>query len=401
MSVASAAALDISVVPPDPGTDEEVALEFVAGTCRPRPPVVTRNGATIDVEVRAVPGTVCIAAAPAAWVRARLGVLPAGIYTINVDNVGQRETREVVVRTTNFIRSVPGGAPEAGGTPVLLEYADFVGTTDTVMGVSFGGVDSERVSEDSRGIRAWAPPHAAGLVDVAVTYRDSEGNHYVVRSERAFFYWPDAAGVDLRFVEPVLFPLSFEGPGALGSVWKTENMGSLERPVIGCEECAGATRLPNRGADGHVLWFARDMLDREMIPRLFRSTITEVRGGTTHVVRPLTERWFRSPFHALFTPAQGERVTLRIWSLDPARVYADLTLIGSNGNSVDFILVMTRSRADALPFASLDLTPLLARLPSGMVQLRASGDTARVRLAGIVTLTDNATQAVRFVPEQE
>jgi hypothetical protein len=65
-----------------------------------------------------------------------------------------------------IISVVPSAGPVAGGNTVLINGADFTGTT----GVTFGGLAATNVSVVNDGqLSAAAPAHAAGTVDVVVT----------------------------------------------------------------------------------------------------------------------------------------------------------------------------------------------------------------------------------------
>ena len=83
--------------------------------------------------------------------------------------------------------------------------------------LTIGGITVPAQSGGELYPSADAPPHAAGVVDVSI-----DTGFSTITAKAALIYY-DPASADPAVFEPILFPVSFQGPGALGSQWITES----------------------------------------------------------------------------------------------------------------------------------------------------------------------------------
>src|SRR5205823_3285303 len=133
-----------------------------------------------------------------------------------------------------------------------------------------------------------------------------------VTSKAALIYY-DASAADPAVFEPILFPLSFEGPGAFGSQWTTESFlyangaGAFFRDTLPCSGCStsftiGTKQLINDGNPwGHVLYAMRGTAGSLVMASRIRDTSrqSQTAGTEVPVVR---ESDFRAQLRFLNTP---------------------------------------------------------------------------------------------------
>jgi len=114
----------------------------------------------------------------------------------------------------------PAWGPASGGTEVTVALDEVPFCVDPVPGekVLFNGVEGTNVVQNNqaRTIKAISPPHVIG--PVTLTVQACGGASATV--EHGFTYVQGDSNPNPGF-EPVLFPVVFQGPGALGSLWNT------------------------------------------------------------------------------------------------------------------------------------------------------------------------------------
>ncbi len=214
--------------PPAPDSDSfiRVTVGTMVNGCSPHGATITRAGSAITIRYPdpSPPGAGC-GAMIAPWHETLpLGGLPPGTYDVvaSVDSSfrgiqviasGKLEVRDADAA----FRLVPSVAPS--GTPVflLLPEGDSIPTSVAFDGVAVDATTTVYRSFDRLVAIVTPPPHARGIVDVVVNFNGGRS----VAAAASFTYSDPAAPLDPFVFEPILFPISFEGPGAFGSQWQT------------------------------------------------------------------------------------------------------------------------------------------------------------------------------------
>lgn len=398
--------------PPAPDTRSWVTAQVFGTWCSVRDPEVTVTGSHIEIMVPTA-GGVCITF-PAPVVYAQLGTLPPGVYDVTVRGAARPASGRLIVRDARKIQVTPRGAPTTGGIDV--EISAVTGNAITVstatygrLKVQFGDGPLQQPTFVADAIVVKVPPHDAGTVDVKVIEEVGGVQNVVVLARAAFTYYDEAQPPELSVFEPLLFPITYDGPGAFGSQWTTENWISasdfarttyFHRPVCsGCPNAlSGRVRIPpSQSPEGLVLWPARGT-----VPRLgasSRARDLSRQGENAGVSVPLArEADFAFDHQLPDVPTGGNyRATLRLWTLDlPAaripRSNSPWIRVEAPGAYRDVTL---QESAFGFSFASLDVTDLLRGAGSGSVEMRTRGGGSRHW--GILSVTNNETQQVTII----
>ncbi len=376
--------------------------------CVPSVKGVTIAGSTIQLRLNTVlpPEAGCPQALTQYTLTFHLEVLPAGAYTVvalddHGDRVSELTRTPLIVRDPEPLSIEPYAVPVSGGSVLIKNPFGLNATT-----VLIGDVSALLFITIDGFLAAAAPPHAAGAVDVVIT--STAGT---VTSKAGLIYY-DPASADPAVFEPILYPLSFEGSGAFGSQWKTENFilaGSTRaffRDPLPCPGCsrllrADAQLLNNGDPWGHVLYAMRGTtgtVDFASRVRDISSQSSSIAGTEVPIVR---ERDFRGQLRFVDVQADGRlRTSLRMWSLGDFPEY--LVLIGS---SPALPLHTTIIPGTSMWFGSLDLTPLLLQSKTSPVSITVfpSGfgtnfsPIALPPIWGMLSLTNNVSQQVTIV----
>lgn len=339
-----------------------------------------------------------------------LDVLPAGNYTV-IAVADQGDTTMELVRSPLIVRDAetlnvkPYAVPASGGEIVFDNPFFLAGATITIGGVTVPA------SSDIDGILvAQAPPHAPGAVDVIVN--STAGT---VSAKAALVYY-DPAAADPAVFEPILFPLSFQGPGAFGSQWTTESFvlaeGSVAyfRDPLPCAACsrtlsANAQLSNNSNPSGHVLYAMRGTTATVDFTSRIRDTSRAAQTAGTEV--PIVhERDFRGQLRFPNIPVDGRsRTTLRLWSLGD---FPQFIVLVSPGSNLVAPLAVTLIPGTSMYFGSADLTSLLPQAKTTPVSVTVfpsgfPGTLSSVLLPpiwGMLSITNNDTQQVTIVSPQ-
>lgn len=385
--------------------------------CLPSIKGVTQSGSTILLRLNGTPpiDVVCLQALMPYSRTFHLGVLPAGSYAVSVvadygsstDELGRAT---LIVRDDETLSLFPYAVPTSGGQIGLGNPFYLAGATLTI-----GGVTVPADSNIDGALFANAPPHAAGAVDVTVN--STAGT---VTSKAALIYY-DRNAEDPAAFEPILFPLSFEGPGAFGSQWTTEsflaadvsatNPAAYFRDPLPCAGCSnvfniGTSRLANNGnAWGHVLYAMRGTIGNVVMASRIRDTSrqSQTAGTEVPVVR---ERDFRGQLRFVNVPADSRyRVTLRLWARGDYPQF--IVLVDSTPAQIGPLSV-TRIPGTDMWFGSSDVTSLVAKAagnplnvlvyPSGYGS--CCGSLLFPPIWGMLSITNNDTQQVTIVSPQ-
>jgi hypothetical protein len=251
-----------------------------------------------------------------------------------------------------------------------------------------------------------APPHAAGAVNVVI---NSDAG--TVTSNAALIYY-DPAAADPAVFEPILYPMSFQGFGALGSQWKTENFilagrsPAFFRDPLPCSGCSTALSadvqlFTDDNPWGHLLYAMRGTTGTVDFASRIRD-ISKVSSATSGTEVPIVrERDFRGQLRFVGVQADGRfRTSLRMWSLGDFPEY--LVIIGSNPA---LPLHTTIIPGTSMWFGSLDLTPLLLQSKTSPVSITVfpSGfgsnltSIALPPIWGMMSITNNVSQQVTII----
>jgi hypothetical protein len=361
----------------------------------------TSTTITLHLDATPPPGVLCTQSLGPYTRTFHMGILPPGGYTvIAVAEAGTTSTElgraPLIVRDAETIIISPYALPITGGQISLLSLFEFPGT------LTIGGVSVPiQVGGD---IPPWAiaPPHAPGAADVTVNT-----SLFTATSKAALIYY-DPAAADPAVFEPILFPVSFQGPGALGSQWLTENFISssgraLFRDPLPCSFCTSSLGLGtlqllnNSNPWGHVLYAVRGTTDTLSLSSRIRDTSrqSQTAGTEVPVVR---ERDFRNQLRFLNIPVDPRyRVMLRLWSLSdggPFSVAVDSTPAQAQG------LTVAKIPGTSMSFGSMDVTSLLTKAgnnPTNLTVVTASPLAVSPPIWGMLSITNNDTQQVTIV----
>jgi hypothetical protein len=417
LTVSFASAETIRFDPPNAtanhSVDVTVSGVWSDGCLPPFKSVVVADGTiTLHLDANVPPDTGCLQALTQYGRTFHLGVLSAGNYTVIVI-ADQGTSSTELVRAPLMVRDPetalniqPYAVPTTGGQIGTGNPFYLTGATLTI-----GGVTVPANSNIDGALVADAPPHAPGLVDVVLN--STAGT---VTAKASLIYY-DPASADPAVFEPILFPLSFQGPGAFGSQWTTESYitswisSAYFRDALPCAGCsaridAGTKQLANNGNPwGHVLYAMRGTTGSLDFASRIRDTSRQIQTAGTEV--PVArERDFRGQLRFLNTPVDSRyRVMLRLWSL------GDFPQFIVNVNSLTLQVApvsVTRIPGTSMWFGSADITSLVAKgtgSPTSMMVYPSGYGSVYAPLLfppiwGMLSITNNDTQQVTIVSPQ-
>jgi hypothetical protein len=366
--------------------------------------VITPTTITLHLDATPPPGVFCAQATGPYTRTFHMGILPPAGYTvILVADAGSTSTElartPLIVRDAETLNIFPYAVPTTGGQIGMSNPFFLAGATLTI-----GGVTVPADSNIDGALFANAPPHAPGVVDVTVNSTSG-----TVTSKAALIYY-DPASADPAVFEPILFPVSFQGPGALGSQWLTESFiytsGALPffRDPLPCTDCSrslstGSKQLLNDGNPwGHVLYALRGTTDSLDFASRIRDTSRQAQTAGTEVP-VVRERDFRGQLRFLNVPTDTRyRVTLRLWSL------ADFPQFIAVVNSTTIIqqqtLTVSNIPGTSMWFGTMDVTPLLTTsngTPTRLTVVGALNFLPPPPIWGMLSITNNDTQQVTII----
>jgi IPT/TIG domain-containing protein len=283
--------------------------------------------------------------------------------------------------------------------------------------VKFGDVTATVVTATPDRIVVRVPTLSPKPMDVTI---DRSGS--VLRSAGAFYFVPKDRPVDPAFFEPVLFPVAFTGPGALGSQWHTQIYLRNENeypltvlPLIlfngACAsfECyllppARSTQTTSVISPNGLLAF----IPRQAGPSVHLGVLvrdlsrqSEALGTEIPVVRE--KNLFNAPFELLNVPTDPRfRVALRVYDID-SEVFAYVTIYSLDSEDA---LVSTSLQSTSFNPGYAQISDLVAAFPrlAGEGPLRIKIDPGVVggphALWGFVSVTNNVTQHVTTIAPQ-
>jgi hypothetical protein len=373
--------------------------------CLPSVKSVTINGSTIQLHLDARPplGVFCIQLVSPYTRLFHLDVLPAGSYTVslladNGDSSTELARTQLVVRDAETMTIQPYAIPSSGGQILITNPFFSAGATITV-----GGTTIPASSDVDGLLIANAPPHAPGAVDIAVN--SLEGT---LTANAALIYY-DPAAADPAVFEPIVYPLSFQGPGAFGSQWTTESFIRASTPTAFFRDalpCAGCStsiafdtkQLTNDSNPwGHVLYALRGTTGSLDLASRIRDTSRQSQTAGTEV--PVArERDFRSQLHFLNIPVDSRyRVMLRMWSLGPYSQF----IVGVDSIPAQQVpLSVTNIPGTDMWFGLIDVTTLLTKAsgnPTTVSVSQSGSPLLSPPIWGMLSITNNDTQQVTII----
>jgi hypothetical protein len=391
--------------PPAPDSHTGVRIEFLAVNCAPVVHVVV-SGSTITLTSTPSPGIICIAALIPLPAVADVGVLQPGVYDVQGE---AQEHGKLIVRDAGAGIVVSPVGLSTIITPKVIRTVQVFSDRPLTspLSVLFDGIpatiEATKTKSRTQYVVVTPPPHDAGTVDVTLT--DGEGSRKAIA---AFTYFDPAAPPDPAVLEPVLYPVAYNGPGVFDSRWRTENgIGTGADTVIRfrdvekVEACNGAcgslnwsALLSRQSQAGALIWMVRRRIplgvDVDDQLRLSSRIIEFSRPDDVNTTLPVArEGDFKQSFVIERVPLGVEgRVTLRIYALANAH-QAAVVMADVGGTVTPHVVDLTPNNGVA--FGTLELAPSALNPRTAPLTLTVIGTE---RVWGLATITDNITQRV-------
>ena len=437
----------LRIVPPAPDSDDPIVAEFGgvwSDSCVPCNPQVSRVGNDIDITLT-IPATGCLLAITPWQHSVPIGPLPPGVYTLRLFIPSSILAPPTPWETLTFpvteanppFRVTPNVGSSAGGTDVFI--AGSFGSCPIappcfVPQVLFGGVGAQDLVEVPGGVIATTPPHAAGTVDIEVRGRAAT----TLATLPAAFTFVSPGPPNQSGYTPLLLPLIFSGPGALGSDWVTEatayndsgvaitplNREAVTTCPANVSPCpapafaAGAWDDFHYGASypsGLILWIPRTQAAdlHFALHARDQSRATENAGTEIPVIRE--EELSGQEVHLLNIPVrQGFRQMLRVYDLGLGTRSTVYVSMYSRTNELLGSVTLALTSPDESCFGNFSsctpTRPRYAALADFLPQIPPPGiDSVRLvitaldpgaRLWAFVSVTNNATQMFTTITPQ-
>jgi len=408
LAAAFVSAETIRFDPPNPTASRSVDAIITGvwpNACLPlvKSVVITSTTITLHLDATPPPGVLCAQSTGPYTRTFHMGIIPPGGYTVTlVADAGTTSTELaralLIVRDAETLSISPYAVPITGGTISIANPFFLAGATVTIGGVTVpanSNVDGLLIVD--------APPHSPGVVDVTVNSTSG-----TITSKAALIYY-DPAAADPAVFESILFPVSFQGPGALGSQWMTESFiyasgpPAFFRDPLPCAGCSrstssGSKQLINNGNPwGHVLYALRGTADSLTFASRIRDTSRQAQTAGTEVP-VVRERDFRGELHFLNIPVDSRyRVTLRLWSMGDFPPF--LVTVDSIPAKQQQLFV-SQIPGTSMSFGTLDVTALIANAANPTilaVTTIAPNALTSPPIWGMLSITNNDTQQATIV----
>ena len=405
-NICSASVTEIG--PIRPTTDDFIRIRVQGGcsdSCVPRDPRVEITAGEVKVSLRNPSGG-CLTTPTAFGERVEIGRLPAGTRDLVITFEERELARKSITVTSPPIRVLPRFGRE--GAQVLLTIPARFGSGS--IPVMLGGVSVPGTMVDASTVMITVPRLTAGLHDVAITSSET-----TFTAPQAFEYTDTP---DPSYFLKVLFPVTFAGPGAFGSVWLSENS-ILNRNTIAVTTDVAlepiaprATRIlpthnTNRGLVAGVprdlagqLWFSSHVRD---LSRNAEDAGTELRVVPEHETRSTLVI-----AHLKVDPK--DRYQLRAYDIDGVERLVVINIQSAGGGTSEtlFLNLRTQIRCVTTPcitnepaFGAIDLGAALAKLGATEVDIEIFAGINDARLWAFVSATNNETQHVTtYTPQR-
>ena len=382
------------IEPRFPDSSTPFTVTYYYFVCGEPQTTITIKPGDIGIQVGLAPGSwACITEVPPFEGRVKVGPVAAGTYRLHIEAGFRSYETTLVVRDANGIFLAPFAVPIGISRNVLLlrndgsSFLDFDGVA--VVGGQRIPLHTGRGTYTAFDVPASSRP---GVADVDVSVGDE---HWLEHA--ALAYYDPAQPPDRSIAEPLLFPIAYDGPGAYGSQWKTDNSvfptSRSTLYVSPCDGCTdnGFTLPPMSRADGLVVWFVRGATSLGAKSRLREVSRPDSASIPVPVVR---ERDFVTSYSLGPVPVDPKyRVVLRIWSLESTSIFSPNTSAS---------LRTRQSSPDGLPFLMVDLTDDLAKRPhpdGNAYPYFVTWDSI-LGFWPMITVTNNETQQVTILTPQ-
>lgn len=407
----------IEFEPPDP-TSRTAVLAHVhipAYGCGVESVTTARINSAITIAL--LPKAIqCLVAAPADFT-ADLGVLPAGVYGVNVVPANSPFEPVILAGETLVVRDASPPFEvrpntRGSGTDVIRLVGQNLGDA---VSVHFGTTSAEIQSVSPAEIKVKEPGFAPGTFDVTVTKQDGT----TLRATAAYNVpRPNPIHADHAFYERVLLPVFWSGPGAYGAQWVTTatlyngteyTVTPAYTSVFAPRPAAKSTVVVAAGASspaGVVEELPRQAMANVDLGLNVHDTSRDAQDLGTEIPVVHESQLYARPFSIANVPNDPRyRITLRLYNLDSAPPF--ILRIFLSGSSVPLVEKTVPLTADAglRNGGYAEVTTLLPPFPefiSGPLRIEIDPQIhSGIRSAwGFVTVTNNETQHVTVISPQ-
>ena len=411
--------------PPDP-TSRTAVLAHVhlpAYGCGVASVTTARIGSAITIAL--FPRTIECLIAAAADVTVDLGVLPAGVYGVNV--VPGNSSFEPVIlagetlvaRDANPPFEVRPNTRGSGLDSIRLVGPDL----GDAVAVHFGTISVEIQSASPTELKVKEPGFAPGTFDVTVTKQ----NGTTLRATAAYNVpTPNPIHANRAFYERVLLPVFWSGPGAFGAQWVTTATlyNGTEYTVtpaytsvflISCFPVCERRPLPKATVSmtagstlpaGYVEELPRQAMTNIDLGLNVRDTSRSAQDLGTEIPVVHESQLYARPFSIPNVPHDSRyRTTLRLYNLDSAPPFILRVFLSGATEPLAVTTIPLTAAAGLHNGGYAEVTELLPPLPefiSGPLRLEIDPQIhSGIRSAwGFVTVTNNETQHVTVISPQ-
>jgi hypothetical protein len=357
--------------------------------------------------------------------RIRLGGLDRGIYTVEIASEGTALGGQgLIVLAQPFTVTPPFGAESDDvlieGVPLLECQGPLICTP---LEIRFGGNLATNLRFTAEGNVVARVPAGSGTVDVVV--RQNTATYTVP----AGFQYGEPGTFSPIHYERVLFPLTFAGPGAHGSQWRSENIvrndaaveaatvpliwddfSLIDQRVVLPIPPGGREQVPEQSTDGGTYLYIPRGLEKWFTYSshiVDRSRSASDRGSELPVVRAEDTsaeiRLLDVPLRPLF------RAHLRVYDFD-TETPRNIRIVVTKEDGTNVLIERRISSTFECvnppcfnpnpPYATIDLSAVPELADAGEVDISVRSDTNDARLWAFVSVSNNITQHVTMYTPQ-
>ncbi len=342
--------------------------------------------------------------------RIRLGGMQRGVYTVKVVAEGVEVGDQALVVLDQPFSATPPFGSEL--TEVLIEGVQLLECQGplicTPLEIRFGDNLATNVRITLEGNIVVRAPAGNGIVDIVIRQNTA------MYTLPAGFRYGEAGSFDPVHYERVLFPLTFAGPGAHGSLWRSENIvrndAAVEAATVLPIPPRGRVLVPEQPTDGGTYLYIPRGLEKWFTYSshiVDRSRSASDRGSELPVVRAEDTsaeiRLIDVPLRPLF------RAHLRVYDFDTETPRNIRILVTKEDGTNVLIERRISSTFECVnppcfnpnpPYASIDLSAVPELANAGEVDISVRSGTNDARLWAFVSVSNNNTQHVTMYTPQ-